>query len=101
MTIVDAIEGFLIDLRAKRRSPATLRHYEHKFRIWARWLGEERSVTSIEKITIAHLRTFILYMEQVPATRHNPERIEREGDRKVTDRTVYSYAQVIKTFADG
>lgn len=98
MTIVDAIEGFLIDLRAKRRSPATLRHYEHKLRIWARWLGEEQSVTSIEKITIAHLRAFILYMEQVPATRHNPERIEREGDRKVTDRTVYSYAQVIKTF---
>ena len=40
MTIVDAIEGFLIDLRAKRRSPATLRHYEHKLRIWARVLGE-------------------------------------------------------------
>jgi integrase/recombinase XerD len=98
MTIVDAIEGFLIDLRAKRRTQNTLRHYGHKLRIWSRWLSEEQGVTTIDQITITQLRAFIVYMEQVPATRHNPGRMEHEGDTKVTDRTVYSYAQVIKTF---
>jgi site-specific recombinase XerD len=98
MTLVDAIEGFLIDLRAKRRTHDTLRHYEHKLRIWSRWLAAQHGVTTIEQITITHLRAFIVYMEQVPATRHHPGRRERAGDPKVTDRTVYGYAQVIKTF---
>jgi site-specific recombinase XerD len=98
MNVQDAIEGFLIDLRAKRRTPTTLRHYEHKLRIWSRWLATEQDVANIEQITIAHLRAFLVYMEQVPATRHHPGKVEREGDPKVTDRTVYGYAQVIKTF---
>jgi hypothetical protein len=33
LQIQDAIEGFLLDLRAKHRSYNTLRHYEHKLRI--------------------------------------------------------------------
>src|SRR5258708_3750513 len=97
MQITDAIEGFLIDLRAKRRSPNTLRHYDHKLRIWSAWLAEQ-AVTQIAQITIAHLRAFLLYLEQVPVTRHHPGRVEHEGDPGLRDVTVYGYAQAIKTF---
>jgi hypothetical protein len=40
----------------------------------------------------------MLYIEQVPATRNHPGRVEREGDHTVSDVTVYGYAQAIKTF---
>jgi len=85
VTITDAVEGFLIDLRARNRSPNTLHHYEHKLRIWAGWMAEQ-GVTQIAQVNIAHLRAFLLYLEQVPATRHHPGRVERVGDPRVTEK---------------
>ncbi len=97
MRISDAIEGFLIDLRSRKRSPNTLRHYEHKLRIWATWMAEQ-GVTLITQMTITHLRAFMLYVEQVSVNHHHPGRVERDGDPRVTDITVHGYAQAIKTF---
>ena len=45
MLIQDAIEGFLLDLKAKHRSWNTLRHYEHKLRIWSNWMAEQFGVS--------------------------------------------------------
>lgn len=98
MLIQDAIEGFLLDLKAKHRSWNTLRHYEHKLRIWSNWMAEQFGVSDLAQITIAQLRAFILDVEQSPVTRRHPGRIEQEGDRKVSDITVYGYAQSIRTF---
>jgi site-specific recombinase XerD len=98
MLIQDAIEGFLLDLKAKHRSWNTLRHYEHKLRIWSNWMAEHFGVSDLAQITIAQLRAFILDVEQSPVTRRHPGRIEQEGDRKVSDITVYGYAQSIRTF---
>ncbi|HET8907706.1 MAG TPA: tyrosine-type recombinase/integrase [Ktedonobacterales bacterium] len=98
MLIQDAIEGFLLDLKAKHRSWNTLRHYEHKLRIWSTWMAEQYGVTDLAQITIAQLRAFILDVERSPVTRRHPGRIEQEGDRKVSDITVYGYAQSIRTF---
>ncbi len=97
MQIRDAIEGFLLDLRARHRSPNTLRHYEHKLRIWSGWMAEQ-DVTELEEITIAHLRAFILDVEQSSVSRRHPGRDEQEDDPKVSDVTVYGYAQAIRTF---
>jgi site-specific recombinase XerD len=98
MLIQDAIEGFLLDLKAKHRSWNTLRHYEHKLRIWSHWMAEQVGVTDLAQITIAQLRAFVLDVEQSPVTRRHPGRVEQEGDRKVSDITVYGYAQSIRTF---
>jgi site-specific recombinase XerD len=97
MKITDGIEGFLLDLRAKHRSPHTLRHYEHKLRIWSQWMAEQ-GVTDLAEVTIAHLRAFILDVEQSSVSRRHPSRDEQEGDPKVSDVTVYGYAQAIRTF---
>jgi site-specific recombinase XerD len=97
MQIVDAIEGFLIDLRARKRSHNTLRHYEHKLRIWSKWM-EQQGVGDIEHIAITHLRGFMLELERTPVTRHHPGRREQAGDPMVTDITMHGYAQALKTF---
>jgi site-specific recombinase XerD len=97
MHTTDAIEGFLIDLRARKRSPNTLRHYEHKLRIWSRWM-EAQGVSEIKEVTIAHLRAFMLELERTPVTRHHPGRREHVGDPLVSDITVHGYAQALKTF---
>src|SRR5690348_9568272 len=97
MKITDAIEGFLLDLKARHRSPNTLRHYEHKLRIWSGWMAEQ-GVTELEEITIAQLRAFILDVEQSSVNRRRPDHDEQEDDPKVSDVTVYGYAQSIRTF---
>lgn len=97
MKITDGIEGFLLDLKARHRSPNTLRHYEHKLRIWSEWMAEQ-DVTELEEITIAQLRAFILDVEQSSVNRRRPDHDEQEDDPKVSDVTVYGYAQSIRTF---
>jgi integrase/recombinase XerD len=97
MLIQDAIEGFQIDLRSRKRSHNTLRHYEHKLRIWSRWMVEQ-GVTEITQITIAHLRAFMLYLERTPVTHHHPGRVEHANDPMVSDITAHGYAQALKTF---
>jgi site-specific recombinase XerD len=98
MQIRDGIEGFLLDLKARHRSSNTLRHYEHKLRIWSEWMATEQGVTELEGITIAHLRAFILHMEHSSVSRHRADRDEQEDDPKVSDITVFGYAQSIRTF---
>jgi site-specific recombinase XerD len=61
-------------------------------------MAEQYGATDLAQITIAQLRAFILDVEQSPVTRRHPGRIEQEGDRKVSDITVYGYAQSIRTF---
>lgn len=97
MQIRDGIEGFLLDLKARHRSPNTLRHYEHKLRIWSEWMAEQ-GVTELEAITISQLRGFVLDVEQSSVSRHRADRDEQDDDPKVSDITVFGYSQSIRTF---
>ena len=41
--------------KAKHRSWNTLRHYEHKLRIWSNWIAQEFGVSDLAQITLLAL----------------------------------------------
>jgi site-specific recombinase XerD len=96
MKIQDAIEGFLLD-RRPQCSDDTMRWYKQKLGRWRRWM-DTQGVTEIERITVGHLRVFIVAIQDTPVDVANPYKPAKEDGSKISDLTVHGYAQVVKTF---
>lgn len=104
MKIQDAIEGFLLD-RRPQCSDDTMRWYKQKLGRWSRYM-ETKGVTEIERITVAHLRTFLVDMQNAELPKpdgdveeaDSAEGAENATSRKMSDLTLHGYAQVVKTF---
>jgi site-specific recombinase XerD len=96
MKIQDAIEGFLLD-RRPQCSDDTMRWYKQKLGRWRRYM-DSVGVTTIEQITVGHLRAFIVEIQQTPADAENPFKPTKEDGSTISDLTVHGYAQVVKTF---
>lgn len=73
MKLQAAIRGFLMDWELRGRSAKTLQLYRSCLMVLARWL-EGQGVTTLEEVTVTHLRGFILETQQRPAGSVNPNR---------------------------
>lgn len=96
MKISDAIDGFLLD-RQPLCSEQTMRWYKQKLGLWRRKM-KDRGVTEIDQITVTHLRTFIVEIQQTVIDEENPYKPTDEEGKTLAESTVHGYAQVIKTF---
>src|SRR5579875_2669807 len=63
MKIDEAIRGYILDCKVRGRSHRTIEWYEQKLRFFARWLDEEEETDSLDEVTIAHLRSFVLHIQ--------------------------------------
>jgi site-specific recombinase XerD len=95
MKVEAAIKGFLMDWELRGRSSATLRLYRSCLMVLARWLADQ-GVTSVEDVTITHLRAFILETQQRPAGSINPRRPQSLDGHTPTAATLQSYVKAIK-----
>jgi len=97
MKIDEAIKGYILDCKVRGRSHRTIEWYEQKLRFFARWLDEEEEINSLDKVTIAHLRSFVLHIQSEQIGRRA---INRDGGNpiQVSPLTVKGYVQVIKGF---
>jgi len=101
-TIKDAVAGYLLQLDADGRSPHTITQYGRHVRLFARWIGEETPVASIQPSDLARfmvsptargegrckkpisvnplrttLRVFFAYAHTLGLTPTNPARVLR------------------------
>src|SRR5215470_401338 len=95
MKLQAAIQGFLMDWELRGRSQATLRLYRSCLMVLAHWL-EDQGVTTVEEVTITHLRAFILDTQQRPAGSINPRRPQSSDGHTPTPATLQSYVKAIK-----
>jgi site-specific recombinase XerD len=95
MRLEAAIQGFLMDWELREHSPNTIRLYRSCLSVWARWL-EEQGITTVEDVTIAHLRAFMLYTQQRPVDAVNPSHPTATDGRTLSIATLQSYVKSIK-----
>ena len=63
ITIQDAFDLFLLDMQARGLAESTLHFYKVKFAVFLRWC-EEQELEQLHACTSAHLRDFLLYIQQ-------------------------------------
>jgi integrase/recombinase XerD len=96
MKISKAIKGYILDCRTRGRSERTIEWYEQKLNVFANWMNEEEEVTTLEEVTILHLRSFILHMQSIQVGRTT---VNKDGDMsQVSPLTIKGYVQVVKGF---
>jgi site-specific recombinase XerD len=95
MKIQAAIRGFLMDWQLRNRSPNTLRTYRSQLQVIGRWL-EEQGVSDVEEVTVAHLREFLVYTQQRPASSINPRRPGELDGHTPSTATMQGYVKAIK-----
>ncbi len=98
MKLDEAIKGYILDCKVRGRSYRTIEWYEQKLRFFARWLDEEEEVALLDKVTIAHLRSFVLHIQTETIGRRAVNREDGGNHIKVSPLTVKGYVQVIKGF---
>ncbi len=96
MKVQDAIKGYLLDGQVRNLSEKTLIWYKQKLHHLAAVLEEEQGVTELEQVLPAHLRAFVLRVQQTKSHENNPMRPTQE--KGVSLLTVKGYVQVLKTF---
>ncbi len=97
MQLVEAIKGYLLDGQVRGLSFKTLEWYRQKLQHFAAVLAAEQGVTELEAITPAHLRVFVLHMQQTKANENNPLK-PTEEERCISPLTVKGYVQVLRSF---
>lgn len=96
MKITKAIEGYIIDCRTRNLSHKTIIWYKQKLEYLARWLDEEEDIEHLDRVTIAHLRTFVLDLQMAQVGRTT---VNKRGEMsEISPVTVKGYVQVIKGF---
>jgi site-specific recombinase XerD len=96
MTIVEAINGYIIDCRTQDRSERTIEWYQQKLSYFVRWISEEEEIEKLSQVTINHLRSFVLYVKSAPLGRTN---FNKDADSsELSPLTVKGYVQVVKGF---
>jgi len=95
MKLQAAIQGFLMDWELRGRSPKTLQLYRSCLMVLARWL-EGQGVTTVEEVTVTHLRSFVLETQQRPAGSVNPNRPAAADGHPPTPATMQGYVKAIK-----
>lgn len=63
MNYCDILNEFIIDLSIRNYSNRTIKNYKNNNLLFANWLKNEQKVTSIEEVTIHHIKAYILYMK--------------------------------------
>lgn len=97
MDFMDALHQYAVWHRTSGHSERTVAWYNQKLGVFIRWLQAHERPTSIEAITLADAREFILAEQQRTSTYpDHPNHKERPG--ALSDRTIDSYARVIKAF---
>lgn len=66
--IHELIQAFLLDRRAYNASPGTLQFYQFRLKLFETFC-EQQSISSVDQVTPAFLRSFMLWLEE---TGHNP-----------------------------
>jgi integrase/recombinase XerD len=64
MTVDELWQQFFLHLRARRRSKATLTYYGCTERVFGRFAAAQALPPDIQAITVAHLRGFLLHLEE-------------------------------------
>jgi len=98
MRINEAIKGYVLDCKVRGRSHRTIEWYEQKLRYFARWLDEEEEVVVLDKVTVVHLRSFVLHIQTETVGRRAVNREDGGNPVKISPLTVKGYVQVIKGF---
>ena len=95
MKLTDAVKGYLLS-RKSRCNENTIEWYRQKLAHFCLVLQQEFEVTTLNKVTVTHLRLFVEYMKTTKACENNPYKPTQEGE--IRDVTVKGYVQVIKGF---
>jgi len=97
MKLKDALDGFLLDFEMRKRSPNTIRLYGTLLRQFIRWLGEQ-GIEIVGQVTIAHLRAFIVAMQNRVAGSYNPRRPAAKDGHTMKPASLQSYVKAIKVW---
>jgi site-specific recombinase XerD len=97
MKLSEAIKGYLLDGQVRGLTPKTLEWYRQKLQHFAQVLEQEQGITQLEQITPAHLRAFVLHMQQTKANENHPIK-PTEQERAISPLTVKGYVQVLRGF---
>jgi site-specific recombinase XerD len=97
MKLIDAIKGYLLSRKVQGCTEKTLIWYRQKLLFFCEYIQNEQDVTTLNKITITHLRLFVDHMQQTKSGVNNPHN-HGSMDSNLSDLTVKGYVQVIKGF---
>ena len=91
------LEGYRLCCVAEGKSPATIRWYMGKLRIFKRYLEDNGFPTDVSRITTGHIRAFLAHLRSdVKADENNPNKPIR--DQPLSPRTIQGYARTLKAF---
>jgi integrase/recombinase XerD len=96
MKLTDAVKGYLLSRRSKCNEK-TIEWYRQKLAHFCFVLQEEYDITTLNKVTVTHLRLFVEHMKETRSDENNPFK-PTNGDATIRDVTVKGYVQVIKSF---
>jgi integrase/recombinase XerD len=95
MQVRDAVEGFLLDCRARGLSARTVGFYVQKLTYLADWL-HQTGAGDLAQVSTSHLRAFILHLQEIDSHLNNP-RIPTLSGKHVSAFTIKGYVQTMKT----
>ncbi len=93
--LADAIQGYMLRCQSKKLSLRTMEWYEQKLTCFYRFSQSQLKVTDLSAVTLWHLRSFIVAVQEGKA---GTITLQPRKDEKVSDLTVKGYVQVLKGF---
>lgn len=98
MKLEQSIKGYILDCKVRGRSHRTIEWYEQKLKYFTHWLVEEEEVSVLDKVTITHLRSFVLHIQTETVGRRAVNKEDGGNAIQISPLTVKGYVQVIKGF---
>ncbi|MDQ2906483.1 MAG: tyrosine-type recombinase/integrase [Chloroflexota bacterium] len=97
MKLIDAMKGYLLSRKVQGCTEKTMSWYRQKLLHFCDYMEVEYDITTLQKVTINHLRLFVDCLQRTKAGENNPHNHARM-DANLSDLTVKGYVQVIKGF---
>lgn len=95
MLIGNALAGFILDRETRNCSEKTAMWYRSRLSGLLDFL-KEQGVTTLEEITVHHLRAFIVHLQKAPSLERHPYRPTES--KPITAQTLRGYVRAFKAF---
>ncbi len=94
MKLTEVIEQYLIDCENRNRSEGTVRSYQSKLGLMARWLAEQ-GVLELEEVTVPLMRSYLNFLKHSDSSDRYGQVVQTG---KLADSTMGTYVAVTKAF---
>jgi integrase/recombinase XerD len=90
------LDGFLLDQRAQRHSPATISFYQRYVKHFLWFLDQRGYPTRLADITPSHLRAFLIYLQEETGGRWGKH--DTVTSRPLRPAAVHAFARALRAF---